>query len=199
MLEGQFKSIIFVSAIGVDPSDFTEPLSRSTEKTYSSACTCFGSGSISLSVQLDKDVYEIGETVVITAQVNNQSNKRIRAINVNLRRTSETHQPHTIWRNVVLNVSDSKVQATGSFSWTSNHLQIPLTSISMDTPELKMSYVLQVTAVVSWAKSVYIHLPIKIIQGPKSVSLMQGNFTYASGNGCDNESDNGSGNGSGGS
>ena len=71
------------SCTGVDESYFTEPLSKSTEITYGTS-SCFGSGSISLSVQTDKGEYKGGESILITAQVNNQSNKTIRAIRADI-------------------------------------------------------------------------------------------------------------------
>ena len=75
---------VYLSCTGVDENNFTERLSKSTEISYGSL-SCFGSGSISLSVETDKGSYKCGESILITADVNNQSNKTIRAIKANIR------------------------------------------------------------------------------------------------------------------
>ena len=63
---------MYSSCTGADENDVTEPLSKSTEITYGIS-SYFGSGSISLSVQTDKGSYKGGESIVVTAQVKNQS------------------------------------------------------------------------------------------------------------------------------
>ena len=115
--------------VGFDGNDFTEPMSKSTEVTYTNVCSCLGTGSISLSAQTDKDAYEVGDSIVITTQVNNQSNKRVRAIEVHLQQIFNCNF------NTIAYIGDINVQATGSFSWNS-HLEIPFTPIPMPTLEL---------------------------------------------------------------
>ena len=161
-------SYVYFPRVGFDGNDFAEPMSKSTEVTYTNVCSCLGTGSISLSVQTDKDAYEIGDSIIITTQVNNQSNKRVRAIEVHLQRIIS----HTF--TTIAYIGDINVQATGSFSWNS-HLEIPFTPISMhNMGAMNVSYFLQVTVVVSsFARNVCIQLPIKIIHGAKTVAAMQ--------------------------
>jgi len=151
--------LIFINIGFIRFDEPTEPVSASTELKYSSVCPCFGLGSISLSVQLDKDTYQVGEPISITAQVDNQSNKTVRAIRVKLLQVWE--QRNFFSRTNINMINSAEVQASGSFHW-SGCLQVPQTTYTMDNGMIKVSYVLKVTVVVNGARNVKILLPIKI-------------------------------------
>ena len=154
-------------AIGVGSNNFTEPLSKLTEVTYDG---WFGSGSISLSVQIEKEAYEIGESIVISAQISNQSNKRIKAIQANLRHYNHlSNNPHHHNRWNIIGIHDRNVQATGSFNWT-NQLLVPITA--PPTINTLNSSVLKVKVIVAFGRNVCIRLPVNIVVGPKSVEIL---------------------------
>ena len=150
------------SCAGVDENVFTEPLSKSTEITYNSSC--FGSGSISLSVQTDKDVYRWRESILITAQVNNQSNKTIRAIRANIQRI--WIKPQYTSKVSIDSFTDCSIlrlsRISRSFEWDWN-LRVPEVTGSHEGNGSKLSYCLQVTLIVSFAKNVLVELPFTII------------------------------------
>ena len=147
-------------------------MAKSTEKTYSGLCSCFGSGSISLSVQIDKDACGIGDSIAVTAQVNNQSNKRVRAIRVRLYQIVNNYV-----RAVGEHIYDRNVQATGSFSWN-GCLPVSVFGVSIDIPAMRLSHILEVTVVVAFASNVAILLPVKIVmQGTKSLEAIQSYVT----------------------
>lgn len=152
-----------------NPSNFTEPLSRTTELNYSSICSCLGSGSISLSVQIDKQACRIKESIAITVQVNNQSNKRVRAIRVYIRERMKLHSQHFPSYNNFGSVNSTEVQENGSFSW--NYLlHVPHeATVSVRN----VTHVLKVTVVVSGAKNVCIDLPIEITPSTLTDEMLQ--------------------------
>ena len=147
-------------------------MAKSTEKTYSGLCSCFGSGSISLSVQIDKDACRIGDSIAVTVQVNNQSNKRVRAIRVRLYQIVNNYV-----RAVGEHIYDRNVQATGSFSWN-GCLPVSVFGVSIDIPAMRLSHILEVTVVVAFASNVAILLPVKVVmQGTNSLEAIQSYVT----------------------
>lgn len=154
------------SCTGVDERFFTEPLSKSTEITYGDS-SCFGSGSISLSVQTDKDVYKWRESILITAQVNNQSSKTIKAIRANIQRI--WIMPEYTSKVSIDSFTDRSMLRLGSrigrsFDWNWN-LRVPQVTGSYERNGSKLSYCLQVTVIVSYAKNVLVELPFTIVPG----------------------------------
>ena len=142
------------SCTDVGENDFTEPLSKSTKISYDNSW--FGFGYISLSVQTDKNEYKCGELILITAEVDNQSNKTIRGIKANIQPSLDGE------KYLQVNFTDRNIQENKSFSWNYK-LQIPHSAI--ETSDGVSRFYLKVTVIVSFAKNVLIELPFKIVRG----------------------------------
>ena len=109
----------------------------------------------------------MGDSIAITAQVNNQSNKRVRAIRVKLHQIINNHR-----MTVGVPIFDRNVQATGSFDWN-GQLPVSVLGVSMNIATIRVSFILEVTVVVSFARNVIILLPVKIIYGTKSLEAVR--------------------------
>ena len=159
LLECFVSHACVLKSIGDDENVFTEPPSNSTEISYG-IFSCFGSGSISLSVRIDKGAYKCGESMLITAEVNNQSNKTIRAIRANIRHV--WIMARSTFKKSFKAVTDHNVHGSKSINWNYN-LEVPHYVESYESNGCKLSYFLQVTVIVSYAKNVLVELPFEIL------------------------------------
>lgn len=166
-----------LTCTGDDENVFTEPLSKSTEISYGIS-SCFGSGSISLSVRIDKDAYKCGESMLVTAEVNNQSNKTIRAIRANVRHI--WIMSRSTFKKSFKPFTDHNIHGSKSVNWNYN-LEVPHGAESYESNGCKLSYFLQVAVIVSHAKNVLVELPFKILPREKKPSPYAGYYNRSGG------------------
>ncbi|XP_065888830.1 arrestin domain-containing protein 4-like [Dysidea avara] len=174
------KAIKITEIVDINTLDLTSPLSATQQKVIRSFF--HSSGLISLTVEIQRKGYCLGESITINATAENQSRKRIVALRASLMQkvvTSGTARYKPSLLSSMLTVPGSKHRITvfnqndycatsvvGAFShWNNVLLPIPSQSLQPTTSScefVKVSYTLNVTLVLRKKKDISVEIPITI-------------------------------------
>jgi len=157
------RAITINEIIDTNAPQLTPSLSSSNEKTL--CCLCCASGPISLSVTTDRAGYCPGESIAISTEAENHSNRRITVVQATLKQLVVYYargRSHTN-ANVIQKVQGPGIEAGGTSKWTNELLPIPAAVPSINSCRiLKLSYVLQVTLAIPRATDLHVTIPITI-------------------------------------
>ena len=161
------KVITVGEAVDINTAELASPRSNAKEKTL--CCLCCASGPISLSVKTDRGGYCPGESIAISTEVENHSNRRINCVRATLkqkvaydaigdRRTND---------KIIQRIESGGIQPNGSSNWSNELLPIPATVPTINSCRiLNLSYVLTVTLDIPWAIDLNVDMPITIVNIP---------------------------------
>ena len=149
--------------IDINTPQLTTPLSRSNEKTL--CCLCCASGPITLSVTIDRGGYCLGESIAISTEAENHSNRRITGVRATLKKIVVYYaNNHSRVDNItVQRIEGPGIEPGATSKWNNELLPIPATSLSISSCRIiNLSYVLTVTLVISHALDLHVTIPVTI-------------------------------------
>jgi len=157
------RAITINEIVDINTPQLTARLSSSNEKTL--CCLCCASGPISLSAITDRGGYCPGESIAISTEAENHSNRRVTIVQATLKQIVMYYargHSHTS-SNVIQKVQGPGIEAGGTSNWSNELLPIPATVPSLGSCRiLKLSYVLQVTLAIPRSTDLYVAIPITI-------------------------------------
>ena len=157
------RAITINEIVDINTPQLSVPLSSSHEKML--CCFCCASGPISLSVTTDRSGYCPGESIAITTEVDNHSNRRITAVRAALKQIvayyaqGSSHHDH----KVIQRIEGPEIEPGATSNWNNEPLPIPPTAPCISSCHIiQLSYVLIVTLDIPWATDLHIEIPITI-------------------------------------
>ncbi|XP_065904700.1 arrestin domain-containing protein 3-like [Dysidea avara] len=157
------RAITVNEIVDINVPQLTAPLSSSNEKTV--CCLCCASGPISLAVTIDRGGYCPGESIAISTEAENHTNRRIRAVRASLEQRAVYYaRGHSRTSNrTVQTIEGPGMEAGGTSNWSNELLPIPATVPSIASCRiLNVSYVLHVSLDIPNAIDLQVSLPITI-------------------------------------
>ena len=160
------KRLINVNEIiDVNKPWLTKPLSKSKEKTL--CCLWCASGPLTLSATIDRGAYCPGESISITTEAENHSNRRVNSVRATLKQVvgmfaggkSRGHSKN------IARIEDVGIEAHGSSNWSNKLLLVPSTIPTIDILSchiLTVTYVLTITLGIPRAVDLHVEIPVKI-------------------------------------
>ena len=138
------------------------PSSKSKEKTL--CCLWCASGPLTLSATIDRGAYCPGESISISTEADNHSNRRVNSVRATLKQVVTMFacgksRCHT--KNIE-RIEDIGIEAHGSSNWNNKLLLVPSTIPTIDIHILTVSYVLTVTLGIPRAIDLHVEIPLKI-------------------------------------
>ena len=169
------KVITVGEVVDNNTAELASPRSNSNEKML--CCLCCTSGPISLSVKTDRDGYCPGESIAISTEVENYSNRRINGVRATLKqkvvydakgdRLVDYRSDRRTNNKVIQQIESPGIQSNGSFNWSNELLPIPATVPTINNCRiLNLSYILTVTLDIPWAIDLSVEMPITIVSVP---------------------------------
>ena len=149
--------------IDINTAQLIMPLSGSNEKTL--CCLCCASGPISLSAKTDRGGYCPGESIVISTEGENHSNRRINSVRATLKQIvtyyAEGHRRVNSY--IIQRIEGPGIEPGASSNWSNELLPIPATVLSINSCRiLNLSYVLTVTFGIPRAIDLHVTIPVII-------------------------------------
>ena len=157
------RAITVNEIVDINTGQLTVPLSSSNEKTL--CCLCCASGPISLSVKTDRGGYCPGESIAISAEAENHSNRRITCVRATLKQIVVYYaRGHSRTSNkIIQRIEGPGIDPNGSSIWSNELLPIPATVPSINSCRiLNLSYVLIVTLGIPRAIDLHVTIPVTI-------------------------------------
>ena len=157
------RAITINEVVDINAPQLTVPLSSSNEKTL--CCLCCASGPISLSVTIDRGGYCPGESIAISTEAENHSNRRITAVRASLKQTVTYYAigKQKQESNVIQRIEGPGVNPDSSSNWNNELLPIPATVPSINSCRvLSLSYTLIVTLDIPNAIDLHVIIPVVI-------------------------------------
>ena len=134
------------------------------KKTF--CCLCCASGPISLSVKTDRGGYCPGESIAISTEAENHTNRRITSVQATLRQVVVYYARGRSYVSgkIIQRITGPRIEPGATSNWSNELLPIPATVPSINSCRiLNLSYVLTVT--LGNPRSVYLHVTIPITIG----------------------------------
>ena len=158
------RAITVNETVDVNTAQLTTPLSSSNEKTL--CCLFCASGPLSLSVQTDRGGYCPGESIAITTEGENHSNRRVTSVRATLKQVvvynAKGHGYVSI-NKIINRIQGRGIYPGASSNWNNKLLPIPATVPSTYSCRiLKLSYILTVTFDILNATDLHVTIPITI-------------------------------------
>ena len=157
------RAITVNEIVDINTSQLTAPLSSSNEKSL--CCLCCASGPISLSVKTDRGGYCPGESIAISTEAENHSNRRISCVRATLKQVVVYYargRSRTIVK-IIQRIEGPGIDPNGSSNWSNELLPIPTTVPSINSCRiLNLSYILTVTLGIPRAIDLHVTIPIMI-------------------------------------
>ena len=157
------RAITVNEIVDINTAQLTTPLSSSNEKTL--CCLCCTSGPLSLSVQTDRGGYCPGESIAISTEGENHSNRRVTSVRATLKQVvsyyarGRRHESSKI----IKRIEGRGIYPGASSNWSNKLLSIPVIAPSINSCRiLKLSYVLTVTFGIPNAIDLHVTIPIII-------------------------------------
>ncbi|XP_065905136.1 arrestin domain-containing protein 3-like [Dysidea avara] len=157
------RAITVNEIVDINTPQLATQLSSSNEKTL--CCLCCASGPISLSVTTDRGGYCSGESIAISTEAENHSNRRVTAVRASLKRIVVYYaRGHSrAFTNVVQRIEGPGIEAGGTSNWSNELLPIPATVPCIGSCRiLNLSYVLNVTLALPRAIDLHVTIPVTI-------------------------------------
>ena len=157
------RAITINEIVDINTPQLSVPLSNSREKTL--CCLCCASGPISLSATTDRGGYCPGESIAITTEVENHSNRRITAVQATLKQiVTYCAQGSTRQDNkIIQRIEGPGIEPGAKSNWNNELLPIPPTAPCISSCNIiQLSYVLIVTLDIPWTVDLHVEVPITI-------------------------------------
>ena len=161
------RGITVNEIVDINTAQLTVPLSSSNEKTL--CCLCCTSGPISLSATSNRGGYCPGESIAISVEAENHSNRRITSIRATLKQiivyyAQARGRVHSrIHSRIIQRIVGPGIEPGATSSWSNELLPIPATVLSISSCRiLNVSYVLTVTLGILRAIDLHVTIPITI-------------------------------------
>ena len=157
------RAITVNEIVDINTGQLTVPLSSSNEKTL--CCLCCASGPISLSVKTDRGGYCPGESIAISTEAENHSNRRITCVRATLKQIVVYYaRGHSRTSSkIIQRIEGPGIDPNGSSIWSNELLPIPATVPSINSCRiLNLSYVLIVTLGIPRAIDLHVTIPVTI-------------------------------------
>ena len=157
------RAITINEIVDINGPHFATQLSSSNEKTL--CCLCCASGPISLSVTTDRAGYCPGESIAISTEAENHSNRRVTSARATLRRIAVYYarghsRSHT---QIVQRIAGPGIEPGATSNWSNELLPIPATVPCINSCRiLKVSYILDVTLDLPRAFDLHVSIPVTI-------------------------------------
>ena len=157
------RAITVNEIVDVNTAQLMAPLSSSNEKTL--CCLCCASGPLSLSVQTDRGGYCPGESIAISTEGENHSNRGVTSVRATLKKIvvyyAEGNRQES--SKLIQRIESPGIEPGASSNWSNELLPIPATVPSINSCRiLKLSYVLTVTFEIPRAVDLHVTIPITI-------------------------------------
>ncbi|XP_065903775.1 arrestin domain-containing protein 4-like [Dysidea avara] len=141
------RAITVNESVDINQPQLTTPLLCSKDKTLH--CLWCTSGPISLSVTTDRGGYCPGESIAISVEAENHSNRRVTAVRASLKRKitlSSRCGRSCIKYRVIQRIEGPGIEVGGTSNWSNELLPIPATVPSISScGMLQVSYELNIT------------------------------------------------------
>ena len=157
------RTITVNEIIDINTPQLTVPLSYSNEKTL--CCLCCTSGPISLSVKTDRRGYCPGESIAISTEAENHSNRRITSVRATLKQVVVYYADgrSRVHNRIIQRIAGAGIEPGAISSWSNELLPIPATVLSISSCRiLNLSYVLTVTLGIPRAIDLHVTIPITV-------------------------------------
>jgi len=169
------KKIINVNEIvDVNKPWLTSPLSKSNEKTL--CCLWCASGPLILSVTIDRGAYCPNESISISTEVENHSNRRINCVRATLKQVVNMFAGGKSRRHTksIKRIQDVGIDAHSLSNWSNKLLLVPSTVPTIDILRcyiLSVTYVLTITLEIPNSFDLHVEIPVKIGNVPYNGEL----------------------------
>ena len=175
------RAITVNEIVDINTAQLTAPLSSSNEKTL--CCLCCASGPITLSAKTDRGGYCPGESIAISTEAENHSNRRITSVQATLKQVVVYYargHSRTIGK-IIQRVEGNGIEPSVTSNWSNELLPIPATVPSINSCRiLNLSYVLTVTLDIPRAIDLHVTIPITVgnvpFQGGESTAVGTNTF-----------------------
>ena len=157
------RAITVNEIVDINTAQLTAPLSSSNEKTL--CCLCCASGPISLSVTTDRGGYCPGESIAISTEAENHSNRRITSVRATLKQVVVYYaRGHSRTSgSIIQRIEGPGIEPGATSNWSNELLPIPATVPSINSCRiLNLSYVLTVTLGIPRAIDLHVTIPITV-------------------------------------
>ncbi|XP_065829337.1 arrestin domain-containing protein 3-like [Oscarella lobularis] len=163
-----------IECIDVNRPELLVPMRSENEKHL--CCLCCQSGPITLSASIDRSAYCPGESVVISANAENLTNRQMRGIRAQLIAVTTLYASgnQTSTRQVVCEMMGEPIAPQGFGNWVERAMPLPPTAPSIKTCRiLDLSHYIQVCIVIPGGINLKIHFPILLGSIPLRPQLQQ--------------------------
>ena len=157
------RAITVNEIVDIHTAQLMAPLSSSNEKTL--CCLCCTSGPISLSVKTDRGGYCPGESIAISTEAENHSNRRITSVRATLKQVVVYYAEGrtNVQNTVIQRIRGHGIEPGSTSNWSNELLPIPATVPSISSCRiLNLSYLLTVTLGIPHALDLHVAIPIII-------------------------------------
>ena len=157
------RAITVNEIIDINTPQLTASLSSSNEKTL--CCLCCTSGPISLSVKTDRGGYCPGESIAISTEAENHSNRRVTTVRATLKQVAIYYaRGHSrVHNQIIQRIEGPGIEPGATSNWSHELLPIPATVPSISSCRiLNLSYVLTVTLGIPRAIDLHVAIPVTI-------------------------------------
>ena len=157
------RAITVNEIVDINTTQLIAPLSSSNEKTF--CCFCCASGPISLSVKTDRGGYCPGESIAISTEAENHTNRRITSVRATLKQVVVYHaRGHSCASGkIIQRITGPGIEPGATSNWSNELLPIPATVPSINSCRiLNLSYILTVTLGIPRAADLHVTIPITI-------------------------------------
>ena len=155
------RAITVNEIVDINTAQLIAPLSSSNEK----ALFCCISGPISLSVKTDRGGYCPGESIAISTEAENHSNRRITSVRATLKQIVVYYaRGHShVHNKIIRRIEGPGIEPGATSNWSNKLRRIPATVPSISSCRiLKLSYVVTVTLVIPHALDLHVVIPVTI-------------------------------------
>ena len=157
------RAITVNEIIDINAAQLTMPLSSSNEKTL--CCLCCASGPLSLSAQTDRGGYCPGESIAISTEGENHSNRRVNSVRATLKQVVvyNARGHRRVVGHIIQRIEGPGIEPGASSNWSNELLPIPAIVPSINSCRiLNLSYVLTVTFGIPRAVDLHVTIPVTI-------------------------------------
>ena len=157
------RAITVNETVDINTAQLVAPLSSSNEKTL--CCLCCASGPLSLSAKTDRGGCCPGESIAISTEAENHSNKRVTSVRATLKQIviSYARGRSHISGKTIQRIEGPGIASGATSNWSNELLPIPATVPSISSCRvLNLSYVLTVTLGIHRAIDLHVTIPITI-------------------------------------
>ena len=157
------RAITVNEIVDINTAQLTSSLSSSNEKTL--CCLCCASGPLTLSAKTDRGGYCPGESIAISTEAENHSNRRVTSVRATLKRIVVYYASGRSYpiSKIIQRIEGPGIEPGATSNWSNELLPIPATVPSISSCRvLNLSYVLTVTLGIPGAIDIHVTIPITV-------------------------------------